>query len=350
MEFRDYYEILGVSRDADEKDIKKAFRKLAQQYHPDRNPDDATAEAKFKEINEAYTVLSDPEKRKQYDRFGAQWEQYARAGAGAGGPGMGGMGGMGGGMGGAYQVSPEELDEILRQMGLGGMGGGRTGRSRGGSGFSSFFDALFGGGMSGSGMGGAQYDPYGGMGGAQRDPYGRDGGYYSYEPHAAQAQPRATEVPITVTLQEAFRGATRTLEATDGSRFEVNIPRGVKTGSKVRMRGAGGAGDIVLRITVEPDRRFAREGDNLTVDVPIDVYTAILGGEVQVPTLERPVVLTIPAGTQGGKTFRLRKLGMPHLKNPDERGDLLARVEIQVPTSLSEREAELYEELRSLRR
>ncbi|MCB9138863.1 MAG: J domain-containing protein [Caldilineaceae bacterium] len=343
MQVRDYYETLGVSRNADEKTIKKAFRKLAQQYHPDRNPDDAAAESRFKEINEAYTVLSDPEKRKQYDRFGAQWEQYARAGAGGpgapGGPGMGGMGGMGGGV----QMSPEELDEILRQMGLGGLGGGRSsrgsGRSAGGSGFSSFFDALFGGGGMGSGMGGGQADPFG-------------GGYYQYDPRTAQpprAQPKAAEAPVTVTLQEAFHGATRMLEATDGSRFEVTIPRGVKTGSKVRMRGAGGGSDIILLVTVEKDPRFTREGDNLVVEAPVDVYTAVLGGEVQVPTMDGAVMLTIPGGAQGGKTFRLRKLGMPRLKNPDERGDLMARIEIRIPTQLSERERELYEELRDLR-
>ncbi len=341
MEYRDYYETLGISRSADEKEIKKAFRKLAQQYHPDRNPDDAESEARFKQVNEAYTVLSDPEKRKQYDRFGAQWEQYARAGDAAGGAGMGGgFGGFGGG--GAQQVSPEDLEEILRQMGLGGRGGARSsgGRSRGGSGYSSFFDTLFGGGMGGgSGMGGAQYDPYGGYGGAQ----------YGYDPYATQTQqPQSTEVPVTVTLEEAYNGTQRRLEDTDGSRFEVNIPRGVKTGSKVRMRGVGG-GDIILRVTVEPDRRFERDGDNLTVNVPIDLYTAVLGGEVQVPTMDRPVVLTIPPGTQGGKTFRLRKLGMPQLKNPDQRGDLLAEVEITVPTDLSDQEKELFAELRDLR-
>ena len=343
MEVKDYYEILGVPRSADEKEIKKAFRKLAQQYHPDKNPGDATAEQKFKEINEAYTVLSDADKRAKYDRFGSQWEQYERmnGGYGPGGP-AGGMGGMGG----AHQVSPEELDEILRQMGLGGFrsagGGTRTAGSRGGGGFSSFFDALFGG--AGGGPGGFEYRAYGDprMGGDPRMAGGAPFG-------GMQPEPRTAEVPVQVTLQEAFAGTTRMLEATDGSRFEVTIPRGVKTGSKVRMRNAGGQGDIVLKVEVLPDARFARDGDTLRVDVPVDLYTAVLGGETQVPTLERPVMLNIPAGTQGGKTFRLRGLGMPSLRNPDERGDLLAEVQIHIPTNLSERERALFEELRGTR-
>jgi curved DNA-binding protein len=336
MEIRDYYQTLGVSRDASEKEIKKAYRKLAQQYHPDKNPGDKEAEQRFKEINEAYTVLSDAEKRKQYDRFGAQWEQYARAGAGAG-PTPGRAGGMGG-FGGAQQMSPEELDELLRQMGLGGFGGRRSSRSAGGSaggsGFSSFFDALFGSGRGG--MGGRQ-DPFGGAG--------------YYEPGRAQPRPAPSQVEakVTVSLEEAYHGAKRMLKLSDGSRLEVDIPRGVKTGSKVRMRGASGQGDIILHVTVEPDSRFKREGDNLRVSVPVDLYTAVLGGEVQAPTLDRPVMLTIPPGTQSGKVFRLRGLGMPHLKNPDKRGDLLAEVQVTVPTNLNERERKLFEELRSLR-
>jgi len=319
MEIRDYYQTLGVSRSADEKEIKKAFRKLAQQYHPDKNPGDKAAEQHFKEINEAYTVLSDSEKRQQYDRFGSQWEQRARAG---GAPGYGGAG-----MGGAQSMSQEDLNDILRQMGLGGYAR-RGGRSAGGGGFSTFFDALFGGGQGG--MSSGYYDPRMAQGAPQRQ------------------QPSYSEAPVTVTLEEAYHGTKRMLEVPDGSRLEVNIPRGVKTGSKVRMRGVSGESDIILKVTVAPDSRFKREGDNLRVSVPVDIYTAVLGGEVQAPTMERPVLLTIPAGTQSGKTFRLRGLGMPKLKNPDERGDLLAEVEITTPTGLSDREQKLFEELRSL--
>lgn len=325
MEYRDYYQVLGVSRDADDKEIKRAFRKLAQQYHPDKNQGDKESEQRFKEINEAYTVLSDAENRSKYDRFGAQWEQVGRAPNGQGAPGAGG----------SYHVSPEELDEMLRQMGLGGMSGGygAGGRSQGGGGFSSFFDALFGDQSMG---GGGAYDPYGGRGGA-------------YGPSTGQrVASRPTEVAVAVTLDEAYRGTTRMLDGGDGTRFEVNIPRGVKTGSKVRMRGVTGIGDVVLLVEVQPDSRFTRDGDNLRVKAPVDLYTAILGGEAEVPTLDRPVVLTVPAGSQNGKTFRLRNLGMPSLKNPDQRGDLLADLEVKMPTTLSDKERALFEELRTL--
>ena len=326
MDYKDYYQTLGVARSADEKEIKKAFRKLAQQYHPDKNPGDQVAEQKFKEINEAYTVLSDADKRAKYDRFGSQWEQYGRANGGPGGPGGAGT----------RQVTPEELDEILRQMGLGGRGGmgGGMGSSRGGGGFSSFFDTLFGGGAAGG-----------------ASPYGAPGGYreaYGGDPFRDARPATVREVPVKITLEEAFAGTSRMLESADGGRFEVTIPRGVKTGSKVRMRGAAGQGDIILKIDVHHHDRFHRDGDNLRVVVPVDLLTAVLGGEVQVPTLERAVVLTIPPGTQGGKVFRLRGLGMPQLKNPSQRGDLLADVQIKVPTTLTDQEKQLFEELRSL--
>ena len=145
-------------------------------------------------------------------------------------------------------------------------------------------------------------------------------GGMGFDPSMADQQPQRREATVTVTLEEAFHGATRMLQTEDGKRLEVNIPRGVNTGSKVRMRGAGEGGDIVLTIEVEPHNRFTRDGDNLRVRVPVELYTLVLGGEVQVPTLERPVALTVPAGAQNGKLFRLRGLGMPHLKNPGATG------------------------------
>ncbi|GIV76599.1 DnaJ domain-containing protein [Litorilinea aerophila] len=322
MDYKDYYQILGVPRNATDKEIKKAFRQLAQKYHPDKNPGNKEAEQKFKEINEAYTVLSDPEKRKKYDRFGAQWEQYERAG---GRPeDFDWSAWTGGGPRGSYTtrtVTPEEFEQMF-----GGMGG-----------FSSFFDALFGSGMGGMG---------GRPGGSFRQSRGRPG--VDFGVHERTAAPPRTEVPVDITLEEAFHGTTRTLQSEDGTRLEVNIPRGVKTGSRVRARGS--QGDIYLKINVLPHERFTREGDDLRVRVPVDLYTAVLGGEVQVPTLERPVVLTIPPGTQNGKTFRLRGLGMPNLRQPDKRGDLYAVVEVTLPTNLSEKERSLFEELRKLRR
>jgi curved DNA-binding protein len=198
-------------------------------------------------------------------------------------------------------------------------------------GFSSFFDALFGGRTAGrtAGRRAAAFDP-GGMG------------------RMNMPQPSA-EATVQVTLDEAFHGASRMLERSDGTRIEVNIPRGVQTGSKVRMRGAAGQSDIVLSIEVLPDPRYTREGDNLRVNVPVDLYTALLGGEVEVQAPDKTVALRIPAGAQNGKSFRLRGLGMPHLKKPDQRGDLMAVVDIQLPTHLSEREKQLFTELRQLR-
>lgn len=309
MEYRDYYQVLGVARNADEKEIKKAFRKLAQQYHPDKNPGNAEAERKFKEVNEAYTVLSDAEKRSQYDRYGAQWEQFARAG---GRPeDFQWNGGQG------RTVTPEEFEQMF-----------------GGSGFSSFFESLFGGAGMGGGRPGQQ---------TRTRPAG-----FGFEPRT-DFQPRATEVTVKVTLDEAFRGSSRMLEGGDGTRFEVDIPRGVKTGSKVRVNGVGGQ-DIILNVEVLPHTQFTRDGDDIRVQAPVDLYTVILGGEAQIPTLERPVVLTIPAGTQNGKVFRLRGLGMPNLKKPDQRGDLLAEVNVTLPSNLSAQEKALFEELRNLRR
>ena len=318
----DYYKTLGVSTTATEQEIKKAFRKLAQKYHPDKNSGDLSAEQRFKEINEAYSVLSDEEKRKQYDRFGANWEQYARSGVnpddfarygfgGQGGAeqGYGGFGGQGGRQ--SMNMSPEEFEQLFG--------------SGGASGYSTIFDSLFGGQRQGR-------SSRGGMG---------------FDTRTVTPPPR--EVAVQVTLEEALVGSTRLLQEPDGKRIEVTIPRGVKTGSKVRVKGEGGMGDILLRVEVLPHNLFTREDDNLRVHVPVDLYTALLGGEVQVPTLERPVALTVPAGSQNGRTFRLRGLGMPHLRNPDQRGDILAVADVQLPTKLSAKETQLFEELRGLR-
>ncbi len=335
MDYKDYYSVLGVSKDADEKEIKRAFRKLAQKYHPDKNPDDPSAESKFKDINEAYTVLSDPDKRSKYDRFGSQWEQYERSGGRPEDFDWGQWGGAGGGGGRGYTrtVTPEEFQQMF-----GGRGGGM-----GGGGFSSFFDALFGGGMGGYSGAGTQYRqaPDSGFYGN-----GYPGAFGTGQQTATQ-QPK-TEVKVNVTLEEAYHGTQRLLHTEDGKRLEVNIPAGVKTGSKVRMRGSD-YGDIYLNVTVDPSSRFTREGDNLRVIVPTDLYTAVLGGEVQVPTMTGAVMLTVPAGSQNGRTFRLRGQGMPKLKNADEHGDLLVKLEVKLPENLSDKERELFEQLQAIR-
>lgn len=314
MDIKDYYQILGVNKSADDKEIKKAYRKLARQYHPDVNPGDKVAEQRFKEISEAYTVLSDDEKRKKYDRFGAQWQQYERAGVNPEDFGSFGQGGQ------TRNVTPEEFEQMF---------------GSGANGFSDIFEGLFGG--AGSRQRNAQGTPFDGR--TARPRRGRD-----------------METSIQVTLEEAFRGSTRTLQRENGQRLQVNVPAGVKTGSRVRISGEGGqgiggpAGDLYLMVEVLPHTHFKRDGDDLTVAVDVNLYTAVLGGEIQVPTLERPVMLTIPAGTQNGKRFRLRGLGMPNLKNTEQRGDLYAEVKVMLPEQLSGEEQQLFEQLRALQR
>jgi curved DNA-binding protein len=316
MEYKDYYQSLGVAKDANTEAIKRAYRKLARQYHPDMNPGDKGAEERFKEVTEAYEVLSDPDKRQKYDQFGSQWQQYSRAGGQPEDFNWQQWGGMPGG-GQTRTMSPEEFEQIFGQ-GMGGSGG-----------FSDFFEMLFGQmggqGRRTSGFGGQR--PVGGRRPAARPP---------------------VEQAIQITLEEAFQGATRMLQWSDGRQIEAKIPPGVRTGSKVRLRDPA-AGDIMLKVEVLPHVQFQREGDNLRVTVPVDLYTAVLGGEITAPTLERSLVLTIPPETPNGKQFRLRGKGMPKLRQPDQRGDLIATVETQIPTNLSDDEKALFEQLRQLR-
>jgi curved DNA-binding protein len=322
MDYKDYYAILGVDKGANEGEIKKAYRKLARKYHPDVNPGDPTAEDKFKDINEAQEVLLDPEKRKLYDRFGAQWEQYQRAGGQAQDFDWSQWQQQPGGQRTTYRtVNPEEFEELFGAQG----------------GFSDFFESLFGG-----GMGGRRSSDFGGFTQQQARPRPRRG--------------RDQEHAIEITLEEAFHGTTRALEWEDGRRIEARIPPGVKTGSRIRLSGQGGygsgggqAGDLFLKVKVLPHERFQREGDNLKTTIPVDLYTAVLGGQVPVSSLNRTVNLTIPPETGNGKQFRLRGLGMPNLRHPDKRGDLYAVVSIELPRNLSEKEKQLFEQLRDAR-
>ncbi len=323
MEYKDYYKTLSVPKNASDKEIKKAYRKLAREYHPDTNPGDAAAEERFKEINEAHEVLSDPDKRQKYDQFGSQWKRHGGGNVddfvrqwGGGQPG-GGPYTRGGPQ--TRTVSPEEFEQMFG----GGLGGS-----------SDFFESLFG----GRGRGGG-FDPFGARtASAPRPSRGRD-----------------IEQPVEITLEEAHDGATRILQQ-DGARLEVSIPRGVKTGSRVRVAGkgeaglgGGPAGDFYLRVKVLPHATFTREGDNLRVKIPIDIYTLMLGGEARIPTPDRALMLNIPAGTPNGKVFRLRGQGMPNLRKPEQRGDLYAVVDAQLPQELTEQERELVSQLQALR-
>jgi curved DNA-binding protein len=309
MDYKDYYDILGVPRNASEKELKSAFRKLARQYHPDVNPGDNTAEERFKNINEAYEVLSDPEKRKKYDAFGRDWERYQQAGGQPGGFDFA-QWAAGGGAGGGPHVrtgTPEDFADLFGEEGI----------------YSDFFSTLFGGGRPGGPRAGA---------GARR----RRGQDYEH--------------PLRVTFAEAFRGTQRVLQL-DGRRIEAKIPAGVRTGSRVRLSGQGGtgaggaaSGDLYLIIEVEPDERFERRGDDLYTDVPVSFYVAVSGGETAVPTPEGSVALRIPARTQAGRTFRLRGKGMPALGGQG-RGDLFARVRLVLPEEISQAEAEALADL-----
>lgn len=320
MEYKDYYQILGVPRDATEADIKKAYRRLARKYHPDMNPGDKAAEERFKEINEAYEVLSDPEKRRRYDELGSRWkefEQWQRAGGDAASwpfgwaPGGAWAGQPGGGF--QYRtVTPEELQEIFGE-----------------SPFSDFFSFFFGGMPTGA---------------RTRRTTAR---------RAARAP--SLEQPVEITLEEAYRGTQRViqLQEADGRvrRLEVKIPPGVDNGSRVHIAAGDGGADLYLVIHISPHPHFERKGDDLYLQLPLDLYTAILGGEVDVPTLKGTRLrLRIPPETQNGRTFVLRGQGMPKLKAPGQYGDLYATVSVRLPCDLSPEERQLFQRLAELRR
>lgn len=296
MEYKDYYQTLGVPRNATADDIRSAYRKLALQYHPDRNPGDRRAEDKFKDANEAYQVLSDPQKRARYDQLGSAYSSWQR---------NGGQGGF-------------NWEEWFASRARSGQGSVNVDDFFGGrGGFSDFFEAIFGG-MSAAG--------YPGAGSASR------------------SRGQFPEQPVSITLQEAYQGASRLLES-NGRRVQVKIPAGVKTGSKIRAAGGGPSGaDIYLKVTVTPDPRFEREGDDLKTQAQVDVFTALLGGEADVETLAGRVKLTIPPGTQPEQLIRLAGRGMPKLKNPQEKGDLFVRVKVRLPKELTTEQKALLEQ------
>lgn len=333
MQFQDYYKVLGVPRSASEEQIRKAYREQARKYHPDVNKAD-DAEEHFKAVNEAHQVLSDPEKRAKYDQFGADWERYqANPGGGS-----------------------ADFSQWFSQAG-GDPGNVRYEyRTTGGDGFSDFFETLF----------------------SDRRSTGRR---RTRAPRRGDDREQTVEIP----LREAFSGTSRLFEiqttdpcpncrgtgivngdlcyTCDGAgaiarrtKLEVNIPAGIRDGQRVRVAGKGSPGvdggqpgDVYLRVKIKPDADFSLDGNDLRVDVDVPLYTAILGGEAVVKTLSGKVALTIPAETQNGKVFRLRGQGWPTRSGSKERGDLLARVRVVLPTGLSDREQELFEELQSLR-
>ena len=311
VQFRDYYETLGVSKTATDDEIRSAFRKLARKYHPDVAKDKKTAEEKFKQINEAYEVLGDPEKRKKYDQLGANWNQP-----------------------GGFQPPPDWGGQQPGGFYRYGGGDGGVEFEFGGTGFSDFFEAFFGGGRGRPGFGG----------------FGQRA--------AGPGRGSDVEADIMVTLEEALHGSTRTvsLRRSDSNKvetYQVKIPRGVREGQRIRLAGQGEAGerggksgDLFLRVRLARHPDFSVEGSDLIHEVRIAPWQAVLGTELTVPTLEGNVRLKIPSGTQTGQRFRLRERGLP--SSAGKRGDLYVQVQISIPKKVSDAERELWKELARL--
>ncbi|HOV79664.1 MAG TPA: J domain-containing protein [Bacillota bacterium] len=304
MQYKDYYKILGVDRKADAKAIKKAYRELARRYHPDANPGDRRAEERFKEISEAYEVLSDPEKRKRYDEIGPDWQNFDWSAYRQGRRNWRGAG-------------PDGIRFHFESPGYGG--------------FSDFFKMFFG-----------DLDPF-----TDTDLF--------WERRTARGSGADTEALLELSLEEAYAGVEKEL-VVNGRRLKVKIPAGVRDGYKVRISGqgengrsGGPAGDLYLSVSLKPHPLFRLNGSDLECEMPVTVTEAVLGGKVDIPTLKGPVSLKIPPGTQSGKVFRLRGLGMPE---PDggNPGNLLVRVRIVIPETVTQKEQDLYKQLAEMNR
>lgn len=310
MEYKDYYRILGVSWKANKGEIKRAYRKLALQYHPDRNSGDKQAEDKLKEINESYQVLSDERRRARYDQIYDSYSRYQK------------RGGTPGNFNWEEWFTPQGTESTgsKSQTEAGNLGEILS------SGFSEFFSRIF---------GGLAHKTAAASPGESR--------------HHRAAQTKNHQ-PLEITLQEAYLGTTNRFEI-NGQRIEVKIPRGAHSGTKVRIPESLPAGpdghkdDLYLDIRVLDDARFERKDNDLFTEIPIDLYSAVLGGEVTVPTLDGTVLLKVPPGTQPGRTFRLAEKGMPDMKSPHIYGDLYVRAKVNVPRNLTRQQRELFEQL-----
>ena len=309
MEYKDYYKVLGIDKKASAADIKKAYRKLAVKYHPDKNPDDKLAEEKFKELNEAYEVLGDEEKRKKYDEFGENWKYYEQAGNNGG-----------------------DFDWSKWRSGQG------AGRQQqyddsmfgDGSQFSDFFEHLFGGGFG------------------SRTQQGRGRG---------NRRGGDLQATMQVSLQDVYTGATRQIEV-NGQKLNLKIKPGTYSGQVLRLKGkgqpgrsGGEAGDLLIEVSIAPDAQFELKGKDVYMEVPVDLFTAVLGGKVQVAVPGSPLQLSIPAGTDSGRLFRLKAKGLPAPEGSKEvAGDLYVKVKITVPAHLTEEERKLFAQLAEMRK
>jgi curved DNA-binding protein len=303
MDFKDYYKILGVDKSASTEEIKKAYRKLAVKYHPDKNQKSKSAEEKFKEINEANQVLGDPEKRKKYDALGENWQHHQQAGA----------------------RGRSDFDWSQWQNPQSGRRTYSSGSDADDRDFSSFFESIFGG-----------------------------EGFKSRPKSPVKGNDYKTETGVS--LQEAYSGTKRQLEIHD-EKLEISIKPGVKDGQVLRLKGkgdngssGGSRGDIYITVHVLPNALFERREDDLYYDCPVDLYTAVLGGQLMIATLKGDIKIDLPKGTENGKTMRLKGLGMPKFGKTNEAGDLYVKIKITLPKKLSEKEIELFQELSKLHR
>lgn len=312
MDYKDYYKILGVSKAASQEEIKKAYRKLAVKYHPDKNKGDKTAEEKFKELSEANNVLSDPDKRRQYDELGSNWNRYQQTGGA-------------GGFNWSEYARRQQAGRTYQSYDFGdAFGGGAKSSGRGG--FSDFFQNFFGGGFEGAG---------------------------SRQSAAFKGQDLQSEMAIS--FQDAYDGTTHVMSV-HGEQMRIKLKPGIEDKQTLKLKGKGApgvnggqAGDLYLTIHVAPHPQFERRGDDLHTDLPVDLYTALLGGKITVNTMSGPVNMQIPALTQNGKVLRLREKGMPRYNQSGQFGDLYVRVQVELPSQLSNEEKQIFEELRRLK-
>lgn len=306
MDYKDYYGILGVEKNATPEDIKKAYRQLAKAYHPDKNPGSKVAETRFKEVSEAYEVLSDPQKKQHYDNLGKDWQRYQQTGS-----------------------NPKEYYSNTHQQAPDFDFSDIFGNDGGSGGFSDFFRNIFGSGGNGN------------TGGSKNKRNSKGGQDYDTE--------------VEISLEEAYKGTARILNVMN-EKLRIQFKAGIPNDQVLRLKGKGGqgvngqpTGDLYVKVKILPHNLFKREGNDLHCELPVELYTVVLGGKVFINTFDGGTNFILPAGTENGKVFRLKGKGMPDYAQPNKTGDLYVKINVQIPKNLSTQEIELFEKLSKLR-